>query len=115
MWQSNPSWGSRRIQAELAKLGILVSDSTIRKYRPRRRRSPSQPWKSFLHNHAQELVAIDFFTVPTLTFRVLYVFLVLAHERRKVLHFNITEAPCAWQKSHRRQKPLAGKGFLTQA
>ena len=60
-------------------------------------RTPSQPWKTFLQNHAQELVAIDFFTVSTLTFRVLYAFLVLAHERRKVLHFNITEAPSpAW-------------------
>jgi putative transposase len=96
MWQANPTWGSRRIQAELAKLGIEVSDSTIRKYRPKNRRSPSDPtWKTFLQNHAQAVVAVDFFAVPTATFRVLYVFLVLAHERRKVLHFNITEAPSA--------------------
>jgi len=96
MWQANPTWGSRRIQAELAKLNIRVSDSTIRKYRPKNRPAPSdQTWKSFLQNHAQALVAVDFFAVPTATFRVLYVFLVLAHERRKVLHFNITEAPPA--------------------
>jgi transposase InsO family protein len=96
MWQANPTWGSRRIQAELAKLGNQVSDSTIRKYRPKNRRSPSaQTWKTFLQNHGQALVAVDFFAVPTATFRVLYVFLVLAHERRKVLHFNITEAPSA--------------------
>jgi transposase InsO family protein len=96
MWQANPTWGSRRIQTELAKLGIQVSDSTIRKYRPKNRRSPStQTWKTFLQNHAQTLIAVDFFAVPTATFRVLYVFLVLAHERRKVLHFNITEAPSA--------------------
>jgi len=96
MWQANPTWGSRRIQAELAKLNIQVSDSTIRKYRPKNRPAPSdQTWKSFLQNHAQALVAVDFFAVPTATFRVLYVFLVLAHERRKVLHFNITEAPSA--------------------
>ncbi len=96
MWQTNPTWGSPRIQAELAKLGIQISDSTIRKYRPKQRRSASsQTWRTFLHNHAKELVAIDFFTVPTATFRVLYVFLVLAHERRKVLHFHITEAPSA--------------------
>lgn len=94
MWQANPTWGSRRIQAELAKLGIPVSDSTVRKYRPRTRRA-DQTWKTFLQNHAKELVAIDFFTVPTATFRVLYVFMVLAHERRKVLHFHITEAPSA--------------------
>ncbi len=92
MWQANPTWGSRRIQAELAKLGIPVSDSTVRKYRPRTRRA-DQTWKTFLQNHVKELVAVDFFTVPTATFRVLYVFLILAHERHKILHFNITEAP----------------------
>jgi putative transposase len=91
---SNPTWGSKRIQAELAKLGIEVSDSTIRKYRPRTRRN-DQTWKTFLHNHAKDLIAVDFFVVPTATFRVLYVFLVLAHERRKVLHFNITDSPSA--------------------
>jgi transposase InsO family protein len=96
MWQANPTWGSQRIQAELAKLGIAVSDSTVRHYRPKPRRSASaQTWKTFLQNHAQALVAVDFFAVPTATFRVLYVFLVLAHERRKILHFNITEAPSA--------------------
>jgi hypothetical protein len=96
MWQANPTWGSRRIQAELAKLGIAISDSTVRKYRPKHRRASSaQTWKTFLRNHAKELVAIDFFTVPTATCRVLYVFLVLAHERRKVLHFHITDAPSA--------------------
>jgi hypothetical protein len=94
MWSSNPTWGSKRIQAELAKLGIAVADSTIRKYRPRGRRA-NQTWKTFLHNHAKDLVAVDFFTVPTVTFRVLYVFLVLAHQRRKVLHFGVTESPSA--------------------
>jgi len=77
----------------LAKLGLQVSDSTIRKYRPRRPRSSSQTWKSFLHNHTKQIVAIDFFAVPTATFRVLFVFIVPAHERRKVVHFAITEAP----------------------
>jgi transposase InsO family protein len=94
MWSSNPTWGSRRIQAELAKLGIAVSDSTIRKYRPRTRRA-NQTWKTFLHAHARDLIAVDFFAVPTATFRVLYVFLVLAHERRNILHFNITHSPSA--------------------
>jgi putative transposase len=96
MWQTNPTWGSRRIQAELAKLYIAASDSTVRHYRPKPRRSASaQTWKTFLQNHAQALVAVDFFAVPTASFRVLYVFLVLAHERRKILHFNVTEAPSA--------------------
>jgi transposase InsO family protein len=94
MWSSNPTWGSKRIQAELAKLGMPVSDSTIRKYRPRTRRG-DQTWKTFLHNHARDLIAVDFFIVPTVAFRVLYVFLVLAHERRKILHFNITDSPSA--------------------
>jgi putative transposase len=94
MWQANPTWGSRRIQAELAKLGIHVSDSTIRKYRPKQRRS-SPTWTTFLRNQVHELVAIDFFTVPTATCGVLFVFLVLAHYRRKVLHFNVTDSPSA--------------------
>ena len=94
MWSSNPTWGSKRIQAELAKLGIAVSDSTVRKYRPRTRRG-DQTWKTFLHTHAKAMVSVDFFVVPTATFRVLYVPLVLAHERRKVLHFNITDSPSA--------------------
>jgi len=94
MWASNPTWGSKRIQAELAKLGIEVSDSTVRQYRPQTRRG-DQTWKTFLRNHVQDLVAVDFLVVPTATFRVLYVFLVLAHARRKVLHFNITDLPSA--------------------
>lgn len=96
MWSSNPTWGSKRIQSELAKLGITVSDSTVRRCRPRPRGyRRDQTWKSFLQNQAKELVSVDFFTVPTATFRVLYVFLVLAHQRCKVLHFNGTDSPSA--------------------
>jgi len=94
MWQANPTWGCIRIRDELAKLGIKVSESTVRKYRPRRRRS-NQTWRTFLRNHSTDIVALDFFTVPTATFRVLFVFVVMAHEHRKVLHFNITESPSA--------------------
>ncbi len=94
-------WGSKRIQAELAKLGIEVADSTVREYRPRARRG-DRTWKTFLQNHAQVLVALDFLVVPTATFRVLCVFLVLADERRKVLHFNITDSPsAAWTAQQR--------------
>ena len=96
MWQANPTWGSPRIRAELAKLGLKVSATTVRKYRPKGERGPpSQSWRAFLRNHTKQLVAVDFFTVPTVTFRVLFVFVVLAHERRKVLHFAVTEAPSA--------------------
>jgi len=74
----------------------VVSAATVRKYRPRgERRAPSQMWRAFLRDQASQLIAVDFFTVPTVTFRVLFVFVVLAQERRKVLHFAVTEAPSA--------------------
>ena len=74
LWLENPTWGSPHIVAELAKLGIHVSDSTVRKYKPRLRKPPSQTWKTFLENHVGDIVAVDFFVVPTITFRLLYVF-----------------------------------------
>jgi transposase InsO family protein len=96
MWQANPTWRSPRIRAELAKLGLQVSAATVRKYRPKDERGPpSQSWRAFLRNHTKQLIAVDFFTVPTVTFRVLFVFVVLAHERRRVLHFAVTDAPSA--------------------
>jgi putative transposase len=95
MWQANPTWGSIRIRDERAKLGFRVSDSTIRKYRPKSPPRPSQTWRSFLNNHLSEIAAMDFFVVPTATFRVLYVLVVLAHERRKVVHLSVTESPTA--------------------
>ena len=95
MWEVNPTWGSPRIRDELAKLGISISTATIRKYRPESRRRPSQSWWTFLQNHVGAIAAIDFFVVPTVTGRLLYVFLILSHERRKVVHVNITESPTA--------------------
>ena len=95
MWSVNPTWGSPRIRDELAKLGLEVSTATIRKYRPKSRRRPSQSWWTFLQNHAGAMAAMDFFVVPTVTFRLLYVLIVITHERRKVVHFNITETPTA--------------------
>jgi hypothetical protein len=71
-WSGNATWGSKRIQAELAKLGIQVCDSTIRKDRPKGHRcGKAQTWTTFLHNHAKDLIAVDFFAVPTVTFRML--------------------------------------------
>jgi hypothetical protein len=79
----------------LAKLGLQASTGTIRKYRPRARRQPSQSWRTFLQNHAAAIAAVDFFVVPTVTARLLYVLVVMKHARRKIVHFNITDAPTA--------------------
>jgi putative transposase len=95
MWRSNPTWGSPRIVGELRKLGINVAKSTVEKFRPRIRKLPSPTWKVFLTNHVKDIVACDFFTVPTIQCRVLFVFIMLAHERRRIVHFNITEHPTA--------------------
>lgn len=93
MCRENPGWGAPRIHGELLKLGIDVGESSVSKYILRWRRPPSQTWRTFLENHAKQLVSIDFFTVPTIRFQILYVFLVLAHDRRRILHFNVTAHP----------------------
>lgn len=93
MSKSNPGWGSPRIVGELRKLGIEVSKSTVQKYKVSCRKPPSPTWRAFLDNHLKDLVSIDFFTVPTVKFKVLFVLIVLAHHRRKVIHFNVTEHP----------------------
>jgi len=95
MCRENPGWGAPRIHGELLKLGIDIGESSVSKYMVRCRKPPSQTWRTFLENHAQQLVSIDFFTVPTIRFQVLYVFLVLAHDRRRILHFNVTAHPTA--------------------
>src|SRR5262249_25863491 len=95
MWRSNPTWGSPRIVGELRKLGINGAKSTAEKYRPRGPKPSSPTWKAFLKNHVKDIVACDFFTVPTASFKVLFVFIMLAHERRRIVHFNITEHPTA--------------------
>jgi transposase InsO family protein len=95
MCRENPTWGAPRIHGELLKLGFNISESTVSKYMVRRNKRPSQTWRTFLENHAQQLVSIDFFTVPTIRFQILYVFLVLAHDRRRILHFNVTAHPTA--------------------
>jgi putative transposase len=95
MWQANPTWGSPRIVGELRKVGIGVTKSTVEKYRSRPPKPPSPTWKAFLNNHVKDLVSLDFFVVPTVTHKVLFVLLILAHERRRVVHFNLTEHPTA--------------------
>jgi transposase InsO family protein len=95
MSRANPLWGSPRIQGELAKLAIDVAKSTVEKYMARRRKPPSPTWRAFLTNHLDGIAAIDFFVVPTATFRVLFVFVVLRCDRRRVVHFNVTAHPSA--------------------
>ncbi len=95
MANANPTWGSPRIHGELLKLGINISERTVARLMPRNKKPPSQTWRTFLDNHIKDLVSIDFFVVPTATFRILFVLVVLAHDRRKILHFNVTEHPTA--------------------
>jgi transposase InsO family protein len=95
MADANPTWGSPRIHGELLKLGIKISERTVARLMPKKRNPPSQTWRTFLDNHVRDLVSIDFFVVPTATFRVLFVLVVLAHDRRRVVHFNVTEHPTA--------------------
>ena len=96
MSQENTTWGARRIAAELALLGQVVADSTVAKYMVKvRTPDPSQRWGTFLRNHMDVTAACDFFVVPTATFKVLYVFVVLSHARREILHVNVTEHPTA--------------------
>jgi transposase InsO family protein len=98
MATANEGWGAPRTHGELLKLGIVISEREVsRLMPPRTRKPPSQSWRTFLDKHVGSLASIDFFTVPTATFRVLYVFFVLANDRRRLLHFNVTEHPgAAW-------------------
>jgi hypothetical protein len=98
MAKTNPLWGAPRIHGELLKLGIdYVSEKTvsyiIKRCRPPK--PPSQTWRTFLKNHMHNTFAIDFFTVPTATFAVLYVCIIMIHKRRSVIHFNVTKYPTA--------------------
>ncbi len=95
MSRENPLWGAPRIHGELLKLGIDVSQATVTRYIVRHPKPPSQTWRTFLDNHVGCLDSIDFFVVPTATFAVLFVFIVLLHERRRIEHFGVTAHPSA--------------------
>ena len=95
MSRENPLWGTPRIHGELLKLVIDIGETSVSKYLVRERKPPSQTWRTFLENHVKSMVSVDFFTVPTIRFQVLYVFLVLAHDRRRILHFAVTAHPTA--------------------
>jgi transposase InsO family protein len=95
MSRANPLWGAPRIHGELLKLGIEVSQSTVAKYMMRSRGRPSPTWRTFLHNEASGIAAIDMFVVPSATFRLLFVMLILVHDRRKIVRFDVTQHPTA--------------------
>ncbi len=97
MSRDNQLWGAPRIRGELLKLGIDSGELRLSKYMSRCRNPPSQSWRTFLENHTKSIVSIDLFTVPTIRFEVLYVFLVLAHDRRRILLLNVTaHTTAAW-------------------
>jgi putative transposase len=97
MAQANPRWGAPQIHGELLKLGIDVCQATVANYMGRRRLPPSQTWRTFLRNHVGQIVAADFFVVPTATYRLLFVLVLLAHDRRRIWHIAVTAHPTtAW-------------------
>ena len=95
MCEENPLWSAPRIHGELLKLGLTVAQSTVSKYMLRKRRPPSQGWKTFLRNHADDSAAVDFLVVPTLTFELLFAFVVLGIGRRNILWIGVTTNPPA--------------------
>jgi putative transposase len=104
MSQTNPRWGAPRIHGELLKLGIDVCQATVAKYMIRRRQPPSQTWRTFLANHVGQIMAADFFVVPTATGRLLFVLVILAHARRRIVHVAVTEHPsAAWTSQQLRE------------
>jgi hypothetical protein len=92
---ANPLWGAPRIHGELLKLGVDIGQTSVAKYMVRRRDPPSQGWRTFLRNHADGIAAMDMFVVPTMSFRLLYGFLILGHGRRHILWFGVTAHPTA--------------------
>jgi putative transposase len=119
MARDNPSWSEERIANELLlKLGLRVSPRTVRKYMPKRldhgwhQRIPSQRWLTFMRNHAQAMVACDFCMVVTATFKTLYVFVVMEHASRRILHTNVTEHPTGhWTMQQLRDAIPADHGY----
>jgi putative transposase len=94
MANENPKWGAPRIHGELQKLGFDISESTVQRYMPKKgKRNNGQNWKTFLKNHSKEIISIDFLTVPTINFKLMYVLVIIEHHRRKLIHFNVTKNP----------------------
>jgi hypothetical protein len=102
--RENPLWGAPRIHGELLKLGIEIGETSVAKYIGRRQTPPSQTWRTFLRNHVGQVVAADFFVVPTATYRLLFVLVLLAHDRRRIRHVAVTAHPtAAWTAQQLRQ------------
>lgn len=95
--KENTGWRALKIRGQFQKLGFVLSERTVARYLPRTRSrgDAGKRWRAFLHNHREAIVAFDFFTVPTAAFRILYCFFIIEHERRKILHFNLTRHPSA--------------------
>jgi putative transposase len=119
MARGNPTWGEERIANELRlKLGLCVSPRTVRRYLPKllnrggHRRVSSQRWRTFVHNHVQAIIACDFCVVVTATFRLLFVFVVIEHASRKILHVNVTAHPtAAWTLQQLREAVSVDHGY----
>lgn len=108
---ANRLWGAIRIHEELLKLGIEISQATVAKHMVRHQKPPSQTWPTFLNNHLKDPVSVDFFVVPTVTFRVLFVCVVLAHHRRRQVHFNRSRTHRALDKDAPESRPIQPPEF----
>jgi len=109
---ANPLWGAPRIHGELLKLGIDIGQTSVAKYMARRRRPPSQGWRTFLRNHADGIGAMDLFVVPTISFRLLYGLLILRHDRRRILWMGVTAHPTAeWIAPDRSSRLVGGSRY----
>jgi len=96
MANDNALWGAPRIHGEMLKWGFDLSEATVQRYMPKRpQRTTRQRWKTFLKNHSVEIISLDFFVVPTITFKLLHVLVFLSHDRRRIIHFNVTDHPTA--------------------
>jgi putative transposase len=114
----NPTWGAPRVHGELRMLGFEVSERTVSRLMPRRPRNPEavQRWMTFLRNHRDAIAAMDFFVVPTVTFRVLYVWFAIEHGRRRILHINVTDHPNpAWVSSSYEKRSLSTRRHDTSS
>ena len=116
MVAENPTWGAPRIHGELLKLGFDIAERTVSGWvkRAMQNPDPARLWLSFLRNHGDVIAAMDFFTVPTLTFGILYCFFVIDHDRRKVLHFNVTRNPTAFCVSRRINLSLDNRARISR-